>query len=68
MIKQEFHPDGSARHRLIDTITGQATEWAPYTCIVMLKSKIGYTSYYGAQEGITSPEEFCRLIAYGVED
>lgn len=59
-IKQLF--EGNGNHKLVHD-DGRETPLAGYTQIVMLDGWVSYTAYYGREEGICTPEEFCKLIA-----
>lgn len=61
-VNQEFDPAGN--HRLV-TDDGRRTEWAGYRQITMLDGQVGHTAFYGPSEGVTTPEEFCKMIAVG---
>lgn len=62
MIKQEWDDD-SSRHRLVDTESGERTDWAHYTLYTYLNGYVGYTAYYAGEEGVCTPDAFMRLTA-----
>ena len=66
MVKQEFHPSGSGRHRLVE---GEVvTPWAVYIEFTFLNGMVGVTAFYGDKERVMTAVEFCEQQGVGLKD
>jgi hypothetical protein len=63
-IRQEFSAD-QEMHRLVNTVTGTATQWAGYRAFTYLGGWVGHTAFWGAKEGVVSADEFCLMAGVG---
>ena len=65
-IKQEFTEEsGTLQHRLVNTETGEMTQWAGYTSFTYLNGFVGHTAFFGTVEAVCTPDAFCKLAAVG---